>query len=314
MRRYTAVIGMAFAISILLTGCFRDAGNKQITTTGGELPDVAASLTPTVPIVSSPTQTLIPSLTPMPEVSPTETFPVGGPPVSSPTASATTIVQVTPVTNASATSTSVPVSTSTPPGGAPSTTPTGEVPSTTPAGGAPSTTPTASGGTFGDSGITPTGLPPTLAPPDALVTPTEIVIPVNPCVHVVQPGDTLFRIAIDNNTTVDEMLAANPQLGFNASYLQLGQELTIPGCVPPTPTPDPNAPTAAPTNTAAPEVPTATQDPSVPPTYTVVEGDTLFRIATNHGITVDALLAANPQLGGSTLIQPGMVLTIPPAQ
>jgi LysM repeat protein len=44
--------------------------------------------------------------------------------------------------------------------------------------------------------------------------------------------------------------------------------------------------------------------------YTVQSGDNLFRIAVNHGVTLDELRAANPAIIGD-IIQPGQVLTIP---
>ncbi|WP_058303472.1 M14 family metallopeptidase [Gorillibacterium timonense] len=44
--------------------------------------------------------------------------------------------------------------------------------------------------------------------------------------------------------------------------------------------------------------------------YTVVKGDTLFRIARRTGITVGELAGANPQIQGS-ILYPGQVLTVP---
>ncbi|MEP7158563.1 MAG: LysM peptidoglycan-binding domain-containing protein [Chloroflexota bacterium] len=65
--------------------------------------------------------------------------------------------------------------------------------------------------------------------------------------------------------------------------------------VTPSPTPDVSA---APTPT--------------PRTYTVKRGDSLSRIARKFDITVEELLAANPQIENPDHIQPGDVLTIPP--
>ncbi len=46
-------------------------------------------------------------------------------------------------------------------------------------------------------------------------------------------------------------------------------------------------------------------------TYTVVAGDTMWRIATKHGIGLSELLKANPQIKNSSLIVPGQVINIP---
>ncbi|MDF9409527.1 LysM peptidoglycan-binding domain-containing protein [Pelotomaculum isophthalicicum JI] len=45
--------------------------------------------------------------------------------------------------------------------------------------------------------------------------------------------------------------------------------------------------------------------------YTVQAGETLFLIAQKYGVTLDALIAANPQLADPGLIFPGQVINIP---
>ncbi|ETN44049.1 uncharacterized protein HMPREF1541_10914 [Cyphellophora europaea CBS 101466] len=51
------------------------------------------------------------------------------------------------------------------------------------------------------------------------------------------------------------------------------------------------------------------------PTYTVVEGDTLWKIGVSHGLSLDTateeMFAANPQLHGSEDLQIGQVINIP---
>ena len=47
--------------------------------------------------------------------------------------------------------------------------------------------------------------------------------------------------------------------------------------------------------------------------YTVQPGDTMFLIAQKHGIDLDALIAANPQLENPDLVYPGQVINIPGA-
>lgn len=46
-------------------------------------------------------------------------------------------------------------------------------------------------------------------------------------------------------------------------------------------------------------------------TYTVVAGDTMWKIATKYGISLNTLLAANPQVVNSGLIYPGQIINIP---
>ena len=67
-----------------------------------------------------------------------------------------------------------------------------------------------------------------------------------------------------------------------------------------------NAPT--PQNPAPPNPP-----PSAGITYTIRKGDTLSAIARNHGITLAALKAANPQISNPDLIIPGWRIIIPGA-
>ncbi|WP_324669852.1 LysM peptidoglycan-binding domain-containing protein [Geochorda subterranea] len=104
--------------------------------------------------------------------------------------------------------------------------------------------------------------------------------------YTVQPGDTLFFIAQRFGTTVDAILAINPQIA-NPNLIFPGQIICIPIARPPG---------VCPPNTVA---------------YTVQPGDTLFFIAQRFGTTVDAILAANPQITNPSLIFPGQVICIP---
>ena len=104
--------------------------------------------------------------------------------------------------------------------------------------------------------------------------------------HLVQQGENLFRIAINYNTTLDEVMAFNHLLD---STIYPGQEIAIP-CV--------NEPV---------EAPTVTCDTNT--THTVKEGDNLFRIALNYSSSVDAIkevngLTSNTIVVGDQLIVP----------
>lgn len=86
----------------------------------------------------------------------------------------------------------------------------------------------------------------------------------------------------------------------------------VPG---PTETPSPTVTLVVPPPTlVVPTVPVTTPIPSAgtATTYTVQWGDWMRKIAEKHGVSVEALLAANPTLNPN-LIFPGQVLNIPPA-
>jgi LysM repeat protein len=110
----------------------------------------------------------------------------------------------------------------------------------------------------------------------------------NPCgeFYTIAPGDDLSRIAVECDTSVPALLAANPEVEQDEPLIP-GQILTIPAN-------DIILDTGVPTTT-----------------YTVVAGDTLSGIATRYSTTVTLLHQANPQITDPNLIYPGQVLVIP---
>ncbi len=105
-----------------------------------------------------------------------------------------------------------------------------------------------------------------------------------PTYITVQWGDTLSGVAALCGTTVDAIRAANPGLGW---WLYAGQTLYIPsGSTPNNPPPSGG-------------------------TYVVQWGDTLNKIATRSGTTLNALLAVNPQIKNPSLIYIGQVINLP---
>ncbi len=137
----------------------------------------------------------------------------------------------------------------------------------------------------------------------AVPTPAVTLPGTLPGSYVVQPGDTLFRIALRFGIPLQALAAAN-RIGVN-DVIYVGQVLVIPQ--PPTPTP---AITMTPTVTPTPSlVPSAT--PSRTPVYHVVQrGETLFLIARQYGVTVDTLIAANG-ITNPDRIEVGQVIIIP---
>ena len=136
--------------------------------------------------------------------------------------------------------------------------------------------------------VTPTATP---TSPPGVPTRTPIPTPTTPpgtpgapIVHVVQPGENLFRIALRYNTTVDVIAAAN---GIrNPQFIYVGQKLTIPQGGGTTPSPGGGR------------------------THVVQPGENLFRIALRYGTTPQAIAAAN-NLPNIHLIYAGQALRIP---
>lgn len=96
--------------------------------------------------------------------------------------------------------------------------------------------------------------------------------------YIVKKGDTLYKIASTYKVTVDEIKKAN---NLATNTLQIGQSLKIPN-----------------------QKTTTSQK-----TYTVKKGDTLYKIALQNNISVDALKKANNLT--SNILSIGQVLTIP---
>jgi LysM repeat protein len=147
-------------------------------------------------------------------------------------------------------------------------------------------TPTPFGGLF----ATPTPL-------DLLVTPTDIFNGSSQCAYVIQPGDTLYQIALNNDTTVDALRQANPQL--SGDLIQPGDEINLPGCG------EPSA-----TSAPAPTQPAFNGTSIGQRTHIVRSGDTLFAIAREYGVTVQAIIDAN-NLANPDRLDLGQELVIP---
>ena len=108
-------------------------------------------------------------------------------------------------------------------------------------------------------------------------------------VHVVQPGETLFRISQQYGVSVDAIAAANGIT--NVNQLNVGQQLTIP-----------SGDTAG---SGAPPPATGEQ------THVVQPGENLFRIALRYGLTT-AELAQYNGIANPNQIEVGQVIRIPP--
>jgi LysM repeat protein len=117
-------------------------------------------------------------------------------------------------------------------------------------------------------------------------------------VHVVQPGENLFRIALSYGLSTEALAQANGIT--NPAQIYAGQSLVIPGA-----------------STTATDIPVEVDSPVVvnslvagtPTIHTIARGENLAGIAQQYGITVDQLLQIN-NITNPNLIYAGQQLTV----
>jgi LysM repeat protein len=115
----------------------------------------------------------------------------------------------------------------------------------------------------------------------------------------VQPGDSVWALAVAHRTTVEALVSKN-DLPRGGSLIHPGQRIMVPGKPAATPTPKP-----APKPAAKPA-----PAPAAATTYTVRAGDSLSGIAAKHRVSLAALVSAN-RITNPHLIFPGQRLQIP---
>jgi len=113
-------------------------------------------------------------------------------------------------------------------------------------------------------------------------------------IYIVARGDSLKGLATRFNTTVDAIVAANPEI-TNANVIYEGQWIKV---------------------NAAPATPAPVPPPNTPPPvpgqiYYVQSGDTLRSIASRMSTTTVEILKVNSQIFNPNLIFVGQPLTIP---
>lgn len=122
-----------------------------------------------------------------------------------------------------------------------------------------------------------------------------------PTTYTVQSGDTLLAIAINQDVSWEELAEAN---GLDEdSFLQIGQELKLPGA------PESVAVEVAGSPAAAANAGAVTAG-AAPRTYTVESGDTVYGIALQYDVDWEELLRLN-NLDEDTLLQLGQELKLP---
>ncbi|MED4602805.1 LysM peptidoglycan-binding domain-containing protein [Paenibacillus validus] len=103
----------------------------------------------------------------------------------------------------------------------------------------------------------------------------SIALTAHASAYTVKPGDSLWKIAAANKTTVDQIVKTN---GLSSTSIYPGQVLQLPD--------DPN-------------------------TYIIQNGDTFWKIAARYGISTLTLIQANPQIADPNNIWPGLAIHIP---
>jgi LysM repeat protein len=164
-----------------------------------------------------------------------------------------------------------------------------------------------------------TPLPPTPTAPINIT--RTAVIAAGGTTYIVRTGDTLFRVALAHGLTTAQLAAANGITNPNLIYI--GQTLVIPAKTTGTVTPAATGttiattlvPTINPSATATTIPSTATPTPTATPpagttSYTVVTGDTLYRVAVKFKTTVGELQRLN-NLSNINVIIIGQKLLVP---
>ncbi|MGE5456518.1 MAG: LysM peptidoglycan-binding domain-containing protein [Ignavibacteriales bacterium] len=153
--------------------------------------------------------------------------------------------------------------------------------------------------------------------------------------HIVQPGDTLYSIAKKYNTIVEELIRVN---NLTSTTLTIGQKLVIPGTEATIPSENTITYTVQSGDTLWSianrykttvsdikdynnltsntltigqklKIPVTSTTPPAYVSYTVQKGDTLWSIASEYNMTVDALKLLNNLT--SNIISIGQVLKVP---
>jgi LysM repeat protein len=123
------------------------------------------------------------------------------------------------------------------------------------------------------------------------------------CIYVVQRGDNLFRIALNNGVTLNAMIAANPSI-VTPTLILPGDELVIPGCEP-----------EEPQTVIPPAGGEGEEDRGIlgngETLHRVAAGETLLQISRRYGVTINALVERN-SLADPNRLSVGQELIVPP--
>jgi LysM repeat protein/uncharacterized protein YvpB len=128
-------------------------------------------------------------------------------------------------------------------------------------------------------------------------------------IHIVQPGEDLYRIGLAYGIGWQAIMAAN---GMYSTVIYVGEALVIPGATT-------GAAPPAPADTPAPQ-PVAPAPAPAAGSYMIQRGDTLWLVARRFQVTVSELMAANGVANpnyiyyGQTIVIPGQSDTATPGK
>ncbi|MDX2109474.1 MAG: LysM peptidoglycan-binding domain-containing protein [Verrucomicrobiota bacterium] len=135
--------------------------------------------------------------------------------------------------------------------------------------------------------------------PTASESPAVVVQATSGAEYVVKGGDNLSKIAKANGVTVAAIKEAN---NLKSDTLKVNQKLIIPGA---------KSGAVAPAKSSGAKSASAVKSTSATgPTYTVVSGDTLDKIAKKHGVTSQSIKTANA-IADARKLKVGQILVIP---
>ena len=107
-------------------------------------------------------------------------------------------------------------------------------------------------------------------------------------IHIVKEGDTLYLLSQKYDIPLQTLIDANPQI-VNPSLLMIGDKIKIPASA----------------------VPVDGHDNTVIYKHVVKQGDTLWKLSKAWGVSLQAVINANPQLKNPNVLLVGEVVNIP---
>lgn len=121
-----------------------------------------------------------------------------------------------------------------------------------------------------------------------------------PRYHTIQPGETLYRLGKMYNVSPVEICQANPGLSIN--NFRTGEVILIPVS---------EKAKVFPVTLTTKETPQEEKKPEIRTTHKVEKGETIYSISRAYGISIDELLAANPELSENKKLKKKSIITIP---